>query len=190
MRIISLFILSALAFTINVSAAPEPASPVDVAAARASLNGHWTGTLEYLDYSANQWFGIPVKTHIEDQGDKATTLRRSDFDDGPKVGNVRITSVELFDAAAGTVTTGTFRKGREASITTYAVRMEGISQDPLRWTMIEEVTAQDDNRPALLRETTMRDGNTIETLKQVDFLDDDKQEWISRNRTKLTKMDE
>ena len=89
---------------------------------------------------------------------------------------------------AGTVTTGTFRKGREASITTYAVRMDGISKDPLRWIMIEEVKAQDDNRPAMLRETTVRDGDKIETLKQVDFLDDDKQEWISRNRTKLAKI--
>lgn len=188
MRTVALFVLSAFALTASVNAAPEQVSPVDVAVARATLNGHWEGTLEYLDYSANQWFGIPVKTYIEDQGDNATSIRRSDFDDGPTVGNVRITSVELFDVAAGTVTTGTFRKGKEASITTYAVRMEGISKDPLRWTMIEEVKADDDDRPAMLRETTMRDGNKIETLKQVDFLDDDKQEWISRNRTKLTKI--
>jgi hypothetical protein len=184
----SLFVLSAFALTISANAASEQASPVDVASARASLNGHWEGTLEYLDYSANEWFGIPVKTSIEDQGDKATSIRRSDFDDGPTVGNVRITSVELFDAAAGTITTGTFRKGREASITSYAVRIEGQSQDPLRWTLIAEVKAQDNNRPAMLRETTVRDGNKVETLKQVDFLDDDKQEWISRNRTKLTKI--
>ncbi len=188
MRNVSLFVLSAFALTTSANAAPEQASPVDVAAARASLSGKWEGTLEYLDYSANEWFGIPVKTSIEDQGDKATTIRRSDFDDGPTVGNVRITSVELFDAAAGTVATGTFRKGREASITTYAVRIEGQSQDPLRWTLIAEVEAQDNNRPAMLRETTVRDGNIVETLKQVDFLDDDKQEWISRNRTKLKRV--
>jgi hypothetical protein len=187
MRNVTLFVLSAFAITASVNASAEHAPPVDVATARDSLNGHWEGTLEYLDYSANQWFGIPVKTYVEDQGDNATTIRRSDFDDGPMVGNVRITSVELFDAAAGTVTTGTFRKGREASITAYAVRMEGISKDPLSWTMIEEVKAQDDNRPAMLRETTVRDGDKIETLKQVDFLDDDKQEWINRNRSKLTK---
>ena len=188
MRNITFFMLSALALNASASAAPDQTSPVDISTARASLNGKWEGTLEYLDYSANKWFGIPVKTNIEDQGDNATTIRQSDFDDGPTTGNVRITSVELFDAAAGTVTTGTFRKGREASITTYAVRMEGMSDNSLRWTMIEEVKAEDDNRPAMLRETTMRDGNNVETLKQVDFLDDDKKEWISRNRTKLTKV--
>jgi hypothetical protein len=189
MRNVAVFVLSAFALSTSVNATPDQASRVDVAAARASLNGNWEGTLEYLDYSANEWFGIPVKTFIEDQGDNATSIRRSDFDDGPTVGNVRITSVELFDAAAATVTTGTFRKGRETSITTYAVRMEGQSKDPKSWTMIEEVKAQDDNRPAMLRETTIRDGNKIETVKQVDFLDDDKQEWLSRNRTKLTKID-
>ena len=188
MRNVVLFVLSAFALAASANAAPEQASSVDVAAARASLIGHWEGTLEYLDYSANEWFGIPVKTSIEDQGDNATSIRRSDFDDGPTVGNVRITSVELFNAAEATVTTGTFRKGRETSITTYAVRMEGQSQDLLHWTMIEEVKAKDDSRPAMLRETTIRNGNKVETLKQVDFLDDDKQEWLSRNRTKLKKV--
>lgn len=188
MRNVSLLVMSAFALIASANASQEQTSSIDVAKARASLNGQWEGTLEYLDYSANQWFGIPVKTQIEDQGDNATSIRRSDFDDGPAVGNVRITSVELFDAVAGTVTTGTFRKGRAASMTTYAVRMDGISKDPLRWIMIEEVKAQDDNRPAMLRETTVRDGDKIETLKQVDFLDDDKQEWISRNRTKLAKI--
>jgi hypothetical protein len=170
--------------------APVPQDvPVDLAAARASLTGNWEGTLEYLDYGANEWFGIPVKTRIEDQGDRSTTIRKSDFDDGPKVGNVRITSVELFDAVAGSVTTGTFRKGKEVSVETYAVRLEGVPRDAMHWTIIEEVKAEDDNRPAMLRLTTTRDGEKVETLKQVDFLDDDKQEWISRNRTKLTRVD-
>ncbi len=163
-------------------------TPVNVTAARASLAGNWQGSLEYLDYSANEWFGIPVTTRIEDQGDGATTIRRSDFDDGPKVGIVRITTAELFDAAAGTVTTGTFRKGREVEVVTYKARLEGVPKDATHWTMIEEVTAKDNNRPATLRLTTNREGDKIETLKQVDFLDDEKQEWISRNRTKLTRV--
>jgi hypothetical protein len=169
-------------------ASAEPVAPIDVAAARASLAGHWEGSLEYLDYTANQWFGIPVKTQIEDQGDKATTLRKSDFDDGPKIGNVRITSVELFDAAAGTVTVGTFRKGKTASIETYAVRLQGVPKDATHWTMVEEVKAMDDDRAAMIRLTTTRNGNAVETLKQVDFLDDDKQAWLSRNRTKLMRV--
>ena len=102
MRVIaSLLILAAAA----APAFAQPAS-VDIAAARAAMTGTWSGKLEYLDYGANKWFGISVKTQIEDQGDGVTMIRKSDFDDGPKVGNVRITSVELLDPAAGTVATG------------------------------------------------------------------------------------
>jgi hypothetical protein len=173
-----------IATSVALPAAAQPA--IDVATARASLVGEWDGSLEYLDYSANQWFGIPVKTMIEDQGDGATIIRKSDFDDGPKIGIVRITSVELFDAAKATVSVGTFRKGRAAEINIYTVLMEGAANDPLNWTMIEEVKGSDDNRPALLRITTKRTGNSVEALKQVDFQDDDKVEWLSRNRTKLT----
>lgn len=173
-----------------IIAAPASAEPpmVDVAAARASLAGAWEGRLEYLDYSANKWFGIPVKTLIEDQGDGATMIRKSDFDDGPSVGNVRITGVELYDPVAGTITTGTFRKGRNVDVYTYKIRMDGQAADGTHWTMVEEALGKDDERPALLRLTTKRIGDSIETVKQIDFQDDDKAEWITRNRTRLTRI--
>jgi hypothetical protein len=166
----------------------QPAS-IDVAAARASIVGTWEGQLEYLDYGANQWFGIPVKTTIEDQGDKATLIRKSDFDDGPKIGNVRITTVELFDAVKNKLEVGVFRKGRSTELVTYTVRIDGSPKDTTHWTMIEETEAKDDNRPARLRLTTVREGTKIQTLKQVDFLDDEKQEWLSRNRVTLNWVD-
>jgi hypothetical protein len=52
MRNVFMLAISAFGITASANAAPEQASPVDVATARASLNGHWEGTLEYLDYSA------------------------------------------------------------------------------------------------------------------------------------------
>jgi hypothetical protein len=186
---------SLLLLITTMVAAPALAAPaagsvegIDVAAARASLAGAWTGSLEYLDYTANKWFGIPVKTVIEDQGDGATMLRKSDFDDGPVIGMVRITSTELYDAKAGTVTTGTFRKGRAAELVTYSIRMDGVAGDSTHWVLIEESLAKDNNRPALLRLTTTRNGDRVETLKEVDFQDDDKVEWLQRNRTRLTRI--
>lgn len=187
MKLLVVAALLALAVPTAASAQSPDAVP-DVAAARASLVGGWQGELGYLDYGANRWFGIPVKTRITDQGDGATTLRASDFDDGPKVGIVRITSVELFDAAAATVQVGTFRKGRAAEIITYTVTLDPASRDATHWTMIEETKGSDDDRPATLRLTTVRDGDRLETLKQVDFLDDDKSEWLTRNRTRLTRV--
>jgi hypothetical protein len=163
------------------------AAPVDIAVARQSLVGAWEGRLEYRDYTADKWFGIPVKTVIEDQGDGATMIRKSDFDDGPKVGNVRITSVELYDAAKNVLTTGTFRKGRTPELSSYTVRLTGAATDAANWTMIEESDAMDDDRPARLRLTTVRKGDSLQTLKEVDFLDDKKDEWLARNRTTLTR---
>ena len=176
------YVLSCIAVLAPASAF---AAPVDVAAARQSLAGRWEGNLEYRDYTADKWFGIPVKTVIEDQGDGVTIIRKSDFDDGPKVGNVRITSVELYDPAKGSVTTGTFRKGRKAELTNYTVRLSGVPADATHWTMIEETDAMDDNRPARLRLTTVRNGDSLQALKEVDFLDDKKPEWLARNRTTL-----
>ena len=170
------------------SAQPASSSAPNAAAARASLVGSWEGELGYLDYSANRWFGIPVKTRIIDQGDGATMLRVSDFDDGPKAGIVRITTVELFDEKADTVSVATFRKGRAVEVMTYAIRIDPGSRDATHWTMVEETKANDDNRPATLRLTTVRDGDKVETLKEVDFLDDDKSEWLTRNRTRLTRV--
>ena len=125
---------------------------------------------------------------VEDQGDGATIIRRSDFDDGPKVGNVRITTVELYDAAKGTIAVGTFRKGREPEISIYAARLEDGATDAAHWTMVEETKATDDDRPATLRLTTVRNGDALETLKQVDFLDDAKSEWVTRNRMRLMRI--
>jgi hypothetical protein len=177
------------AFPASAKSSP-PAAPVDLVAARASMVGAWQGTLDYRDYTADRWFGIPVRTRIADQGDGATTIRSSDFDDGPTVGNVRITSVELFDPAAGTVSVGTFRKGGVAEVTTYAIRIVPGSRDATHWTIVEETAGRDDNRPATLRLTTVRDGDTVETLKEVDFLDDDTSQWLVRNRTRLTRTGE
>jgi hypothetical protein len=180
-------LISALLLSVSLVPAPAFAATVDVAAARQSLVGKWEGSLEYRDYTADKWFGIPVKTLIEDQGDGATIIRKSDFDDGPKVGNVRITSVELYDAAKGMITACSFRKGRTPELSTYTVRLSGVAADATNWTMVEESDGMDDNRPARLRLTTVRKGDSLQTLKEVDFLDDKKDEWLSRNRTTLTR---
>ncbi len=182
-----LSVIAAAMLSLCARSAAQTPQAVDLAAARASMNGAWAGSLEYLDYTANKWFGIPVKVLIEDQGDGATMVRKADFDDGPTLGNVRITSVELFDRAKSLVSVGTFRKGRAAEVSVHDVRLDGVAKDASHWTMIEEVKATDDKRPAMLRLTTVRDGDTLTTLKQVDFLDDTTAEWISRNRTTLTR---
>ena len=56
----------------------------------------------------------------------------------------------------------------------------------MHWTLVETVHGKDDDRPATIRVTTTRDGASLVTLKEVDFTDDAKAGWLSRNRTTLT----
>lgn len=176
---------------VSLMAISQPAAardPLDIAALRLTTAGAWEGKLEYRDYQADRWFGIPMKVRIEDGGDGVTLIRKADFDDGPRVGNVRITTVELLDAATGKETSASFRKGRETSLETSTLRLAGPAIDATHWTMIAEADGRDDDRPARLRVTTVRDGDRMTTLKEVDFLDDAAETWIQRNRSTLTRV--
>ena len=168
-------------------AAPAPA-PLTVAAARQSLVGQWRGKLEYRDYQADKWFGLPVKVSVRDGGDGVTLILVSDFDDGPKTGIVRITSVSILDGARET--TATFRKARKPDLATATLALGSASKDATHWTLVETETATDDNRPATIRLTTVRDGGKLVTLKEVDFTDDTKADWLVRNRTTLERVGE
>jgi hypothetical protein len=59
--------------------------------------------------------------------------------------------------------------------------------DAAHWTILAVEEGADDNRPARIRLTTTRDGASLTTLKEVDFLDDTAEEWLTRNRTVLTR---
>lgn len=170
------------------AAAVQTPPPLTAAQARQSLIGQWTGKLEYRDYQADRWFGLPVKVRISDGGDGVTLIRVSDFDDGPTTGIVRITSVSMIDGTSET--TATFRKGRKPELGTAAVAIDAGSRDSTHWTLVETSAATDDNRPATLRLTTTRDGATLVTVKEVDFSDDAKAEWLVRNRTTLERVGE
>ena len=169
-----------------VTNAPRTVAPLTIAGARQSLVGQWRGKLEYRDYQADKWFGLPVEVSVRDGGDGVTLIRTADFDDGPKTGIVRITSVSMLDGAAET--TATFRKARKPELSTATLALGAGAKDSTHWTLIETATATDNDRPATLRLTTVRDGGKLVTLKEVDFTDDTKAEWLVRNRTKLERV--
>ena len=180
------------------AALATPAAPVTVpltiATARQSLVGEWRGKLEYRDYQADKWFGLPVEVVVRDGGDGVTLIRTADFDDGPPNSSnksariVRITSVSLLDGT--TETTATFRKARKPELETAALTLGAASKDDTHWTLVETEQATDDNRPATIRLTTVRDGGKLVTLKEVDFSDDTKAERLVRSRTTLERVGE
>lgn len=180
----------ALALAILAVAGPAsaqtPPATVTPTAIRAALAGSWQGKLEYRDYQADRWFGIPVKVSIELMRDGLTLIRHADFDDGPKTGIVTITTIALLDPATGREQSASFRKGRETDVTTATLKLtraEALDH----WTLEETRDGKDDDRPARIRETTTRDGRVMVTLKEVDFLDDTGEAWLTRNRTTLTR---
>jgi hypothetical protein len=172
--------------TILTFAAAAAAQPVTIADARRSLLGRWEGKLEYRDYQADKWFGLPVRVEVKDGGDGVTLIRTADYDDGPKTGNVRITTVSMLADDGAHESSATFRKGRAVEVQTAALRLTD-ARDAQHWVLIETIAGSDDDKPATLRLTTIRDGSSLVTLKEVDFTGDGKDEWLQRNRTTLTR---
>jgi hypothetical protein len=103
-----------LIVAITVAARAVAPATLTVAAVRQSLIGQWQGKLEYRDYQADRWFGLPVKVAVRDGGDNVTLIRVADFDDGPTTGNVRITTVSILDGA--TETSAAFARAANPSL--------------------------------------------------------------------------
>ncbi|MCW3797805.1 hypothetical protein OMW55_08315 [Sphingomonas sp. BN140010] len=179
--------LAALLLTV---AAPVSAAtgPLTVAAARMAQVGRWQGKLEYRDYQADRWFGLPVTVEVRDGGDGVALLRVADFDDGPKVGAVRITTASMLLADGARESSVSLRKGRDVELSTARLSLREGATGPANWTLVSEETGRDDDRPARIRVTTARAGDQMVALKEVDFTDDAAEAWLVRNRTTLRRL--
>ncbi len=177
-------LLAALAPALPAAAQDTPAPTL--AEARASTAGAWEGQLQYLDYSSGRWEGIPVAVTVTLEGDGNTLTRRATFDDGPRVGNVFITSIAMLGPDGVTEYATAFRAGRTPELGSASLTLAAAT-DPARWTIVATSEGRDDERPARIRETTTRDRASLVTLKEVDFLDDGAETWLTRNRTVLTR---
>jgi hypothetical protein len=180
--------IAALLTAAPAAAQEAPAAP-SLAEVLASQSGEWTGTLEYRDYQADSWFGLPMRVRVTDGGDGVTWIRTADFDDGPNVGVVRITTVTMLGEDGSTEYAVGFRKGRVPEVSSARLTLAAWA-DATHWTILAEETATDDDRPALIRETIVRSGDRLTTLKEVDFTDDTAEAWLVRNRSMLERVGE
>jgi hypothetical protein len=175
----------ALACIVAVPAAAQTLpSPFDL---QAGLAGRWTGALGYRDYKTNKLFELAVTTDIQVLPDKATVIRISAFDDGPKTGLVYITSASLYDPAKSSVSAVSFRKGQPAEVSTDTVRTVTYT-DPTHWVVQYSADGSDDNKPALLRTTETRDGDNVLMVKEVMPKAATAKGWQFRNQTRLSKV--
>jgi hypothetical protein len=173
--------LSLAALLLAGAAAPPPPP----AALEAGLAGRWQGTLGYRDYQSNTLQEIPMQARVEALPDGATIIRISTFDDGPKLGNVFITTASLHDSTAGTVTSAILRRQRPPETITEQARVTAYA-DPSHWTVETLADGRDDNAPARLRTTTVRDGDVLTATKDVQPAGQGP--WLFRNRTRLTRV--
>ncbi|GGE17902.1 hypothetical protein GCM10011529_25520 [Polymorphobacter glacialis] len=175
------FMLAASMMTL-IAAGPVP----DAAALHAGLAGRWTGSLGYRDYQTDKMSEIAVKTEIRALPDGVTVLRISEFDDGPRVGAVFITTASLHDSKAGTVSSATLRKGNSVEIETETLAVTAYV-DAAHWTIVAEADGSDDDKPARLRVTEVRDGLLLTATKDVQ--PKGTATWAFRNRTLLRKAE-
>lgn len=173
-----------IALLLAQATAAPPAAPTP-AALEAGLAGRWQGSLGYRDYQSNRLEEIPMQTRIEALPDAATIIRVSSFDDGPRVGNVYITTASLFDAKAGQVTSTTLRRGRPVETSPEQVRVASAT-DATHWTLVFERDGIDGNSPARLRTTEVRDGDVLTATKEV--RPKGAADWQFRNRSLLAKL--
>ena len=162
--------------------------PISIGTLLSQTAGAWSGQLQYRDYQSNQWEGLPVKVRIAVQPDGVTMIRTAEFDDGPQTGLVWITTISQLDAAGKTESYAQFRKGRAVASGTATLTMPSAARDPQHWTIIATQTRSDGDGMAQVRETTTRDGANMVTLKEVNPLDDGKDEWLPRNRLVLQQI--
>lgn len=166
-------------------AAQSKADPL--VTALATTAGSWTGKLEYRDYETNKWEGLPVKIRIAAQPDGVTLIRTAAFDDGPQTGTVWITTISQIDPVRGSESYAIARKGRDLDTGKRTAAFAAPPRDSTHWTIVTLETRKDGDSQAQVRETTTRDGASMITLKEVNPLDDGKDEWLPRNRTVLVR---
>ena len=161
-------------------AAPLPAKPITPQEAFTSLEGVWEGTLTYRDYQSNNLESIPVAVTMQMEPDGQTIVQRFDYTDP----GFQVYVTNLITVKDDLLTGATARAGR--AFETYEKGLRVTAQTmPQQWTLVMDDEFNDDGRPARVRETMVRSEGTLSVLKEVDYLDDDKEEWVFRNKITL-----
>ncbi len=165
--------------------AQTPVQPAP-AALEAGLSGQWAGTLSYRDYQSDKMVELPMRAEYRALDDGATVINIATFDDGPKAGNVIITTVELFKLKTGTVDNVAFRRGRPQDKETDKTSVAAYTDDQ-HWTLQFDHDGVDGKLKAHIRSIETRDGDTLTIEEDVVPLVGPKKDWKMRNITKLTR---
>ena len=91
----------------------------------------------------------------------------------------------LDDAAAGTVTSASYRAGRAVELSTETVTV-ATYDDPTHWSIVYARTGRDGDADADIRVTETRDGSNLLEIKEVRPAGSN-EAWAYRNQTRLSR---
>lgn len=168
-------IIVALAQAATISAMPQ--SPLETF---RTLEGSWQGKLEDRDYQSDRLERIPVEVEFEAIPNDRTFVQRSTFTD--PAFSVPVTSLLAIDGETVYVASSRAERAFESYVQTARL---GTVAGTNRWTLTLTLVDSDDRRRAVLREVMVRERDTLTITKEVDYLDDDRSEWVFRNRAIL-----
>ena len=151
----------------------------------SQLTGDWRGALSYLDYGSGEREQIGMASTVEMSPDGVYLITRSRFTD-PGF-DVFIMSVATIDEEIEALKESYHRDG---VIQLYQYNLRGVRDTASGWVYVFEDEGEDDGRPALIRRTFTYNGDVFSQRKEVDFLDDDEEDFIFRNETLLRRSDD
>ncbi len=156
-----------------------------------SLQGEWQGALKYKDYQNGDIVTLPMKRNIKILEDKSTIFETDIYDDGPQK-IVYIYGIIAFNNKNNTIQTSNYRKNRNFSNDYLSiVSLKEINEKtPLgknNWVLIMQTEAKDNDKPAILRYIWQMEDGKFTSKKEVQFLNDETKNIITRNSIELIK---
>ena len=129
----------------------------------ASLDGRWSGTLEYKDYQdSSRRVTLPTTLDVTRSADSSYLTLRFTYDDGPGKTVVQTDRLAL-DASATTLAWGAEKDTARQRFAVRAMTGPPPSQ-PLR--LVLESEGSDDDRPATIRKTIAVAPRLLRILKE------------------------
>lgn len=177
-----LLITAVLLFSAASAGAMPPQAKVSDLLA---LEGEWRGELAYLDYGSGERAGIGMAASMSATPDGAFLVTKARYTD-PGF-DVFIMSIMTIDKETGALVES-YHRGND--IEKFVYSMKSVEWTPSGWVYVFEDEGRDDDRPALIRRTFSLEGDVYTQRKDVDFLDDDREEYIFRNETILHRSSE
>ena len=141
-----------------------------------SLNGCWSGVLNYVDAQSNQDYNFPLFTQIQSIDDGHTFLRKTKFYEGPKRGVVYLTTLTMFNLDGDQVESTGYRLGHGAETAKSVLTLSSF-KDITHWSETYSTQMNDGGSVADIQVTVARDSAELKTVKLIRMPNNALEQW-------------